>query len=172
MVAAGKEAAALGTQYSCGAVRRCRLFRFWLLRLVDPHPDDRQIGGGRVALQRISYHGDVFDNPCGAVDRLQSSFGRRGVSGELRQRLSRLSRQDRARGRDDRGNSPHHRLSELHGRQVACNAVDGEWSDRAVRWLAARPWLRSFLRLSRCRDRSIFTRTCRRQYAYRSTGHL
>ena len=55
--------------------------------------------------QRLPHHRDVLDHARGAVDRAQPSFRRRRLPCQFRQRLSRLSRQDRARGRDARGNA-------------------------------------------------------------------
>jgi arylsulfatase A-like enzyme len=51
----------------------------------------------------------------------------------------RLPRQDRARGGNLGGNAAAARLSQLHGRQMACDAADRGRRDRPVRRLAARP---------------------------------
>jgi len=48
-------------------------------------------------------------------------------------------RQDRARGRNAGGNAEIPRLSQLHGRQMACHAAYRKRRDRSVRRLAARP---------------------------------
>ena len=80
-------------------------------------------------------------------------------------RLSRLSRQDRARGRHARRDAAAARLSQLHARQMACHAADRERRHRPVRRLAARPRLRPLLRLHGCRDRPVRARAGARQHA-------
>ena len=141
------------------AVRRRRLLRFRLLRLADQDADHRQARRRRPALFRLPHHRDVLDHARGAADRAQPSFGRRRLPCQFRFRLSRLSRQDRARGGDAGGDAAAARLSQLHGRQMARHAADRERRHRAVRRLAARPRLRPLLRLPRCRDRPVSRRS-------------
>ena len=86
--------------------------------------------------------------------------------------LSRLSRQDRARGRYARRNAAGTRLSQLHGRQMARHAADRKRRDRPVRRLAAGPRFRPVLRLPRRRDRPVRAGARVRQHPHRSARHL
>ena len=118
------EAAGRRAQRSGRAVRRCRLLRFRLLRLADQDADHRRARGRGPALHRLPHHRDVLDHARGAVDRAQPPFGRRRLPRQFRQRLSRLSRQDRARGRHAGRDAAAARLPQLHGRQMARHAAD------------------------------------------------
>ena len=172
LVAAGAKAAARCAEHPGRAVRRRRLFRFRLLWLADQDADHRQACRRGPALFGLPHHRDVLDHARGAVDRTQPSFGRRRLPRQFRFRLSRLSRQDRARGGHAGGNAAAARLSQLHGRQMARHAADRKRRHRAVRRLAAWPRLRPLLRLSRCRDRPVRAGTGVRQHPYRSARDL
>ena len=95
-----------------------------------------------------------------------------GCLANFDQRLSGLSRQDRARGRHPGRDAAPARLSQLHAGQVARDAAHRDRRHRPVRRLAARPRLRPLLRLHGCRDRPVRARARARQHADRSAGHL
>ena len=124
--------------HSRGPVRQHGLFRLRVLRLAGPHADHRPARRRRPALHGLSYHGHVLDDPFRNADGSQSAFGRRRQPRQLRQWLSRLSRQDPGRPARCRDAAPS-RLAQLHGGQVARDPAHESWLDWAVRRLAARP---------------------------------
>ena len=90
---------------------------------------------------RLPHHRHVLDHAGGAAHRAQPPFGGRRLPGQFRFRLSRLSRQDRPRGRHPGRDAARRRLPQLHARQVACDLADRDRADRARstagRWAAA-----------------------------------
>ena len=154
------------------AVRRCRFRRFRLLRLADRHARHRRHRRSRPALHRLPHDGDVLDHAGGLADRPQPPFGGRGLPRQLQFGLSRLSRQDHARGRHPGRDAAPARLSQLHAGQVARDVAHRIGRHRPVRRLAARPRLRSLLRLHGRRDRPVRAGAGARQHAGRSARHL
>ncbi len=159
-------------QHPGRAVRRCRVLRFRLLRLAHRHARHRRHRRTRPALHRLPHHGDVLDHAGGAADRPQPPFGGRGLPRQFRFGLSRLSRQDLPRGRHPGRDAASARLSQLHAGQVARHVAHRIGRHRPVRRLAARPRLRSLLRLHGCRDRPVRAGAGARQHAGRSAGQL
>ena len=75
-------------------------------------------------------------------------------------------------GRDPGRDAARRRLSQLHGRQVACDVADRDRPDRTLRRLAAGPRLRPLLRLHGRRDRPVRAGAGARQHADRAAkGH-
>ena len=170
-VVAGTDESARGPdQRAAGAARRRGLRRLRVLRLGDRHTHDRPARRRRPALHRLPHHGDVLDHPGRAAHRAEPPLGRDGLPGELRQRVPGISRQDRRRRADARRTAATPRLPQLPRRQVARDPADRDRADRAVRRLAARPWIRPVLRVPRRRDRSVLARTRARQHTRHRAG--
>ena len=172
LLAVGQQAARWCAQHTHRAVRRRRLLRLRLLRLAHRHAGHRRHRRARPALHRLPHDGDVLDHARRAAHRAQSPFRRHGLPRQLRQRLSGLSRQDRARGRNACRDAAAARLSQLHDRQVARHAGVRDRADGAVRRLAAGARLRPLLRLHGCGDRPVRAGTRARQHPHRSARHL
>ena len=154
-----------GAEHPDRAVRRRRLLRLRLLRLADCHADHRRARRARPALHRLPHHRDVLDHAGRAAHRAQPPLRRRRLPRQLRQRLSRLPRQDRARSRHARRDAAAARLPQLHGRQVARHAVVRDRAHGALRRLAAGARLRPLLRLHGRGDRPVRAGAGARQHA-------
>ena len=171
MVAAGQRGRCAQAQRAGHSVRRRGLRRPGLLRFGHPHPGHRRAGRARCAPDRLPHHGDVLDHPGGAAHRLQPPPGGHGLPGQLRQRLSRLPRQDGRRGRHAARDAAPAWLCQLHAGQVACHPAERDRAHRPLRRLAAGPRLRPLLRLHGRRDRPVRARAGSRQHAAVGARH-
>ncbi len=104
----------------------------------------------RIAAQGLRYTGFHTTAMCSTtraalLQRHEPSFGRHGLPCQLRQRLSRLPRQDRARGGHAGRDAAPSRLPQLHGRQVARHACVRDGTDQACDgWPLARGFSRYY----------------------------
>ncbi len=150
-------------QRRAGAARRRRVRAVRLLRLRHRHADLRPPGRGRRPLQQLPHDGALLPHPGVPADRAQPPRQRHGPHRRVRRRVPRLRRDDAEDQRVPlRGPDPQ-RLRHLRRRQVAPGAGAGDGDGCQPGALAARPRVRSLLRVPRRRDRPVPPRSRPRQ---------
>jgi hypothetical protein len=155
VVAAGTDAAPRCPQRAARRPRRRRLRAARLLRLRHLDAQHRPPRRGRGAARQLPHDRAVLADPLVPADRSEPSPQRHGACGRSGRGLSRLLGNDPARERLPRRDPAHARLRELRGRQVASHARRRSEHGRVPRELAARPRLRSLVRIPRRRDAPV-----------------
>ena len=163
MVAAAAVRAGGRAERGHGVARRRWLRPVRLLRIGHRHPDVRPPRRPRAALQQLPHDSAVLAHPSVPVDRTQSPRQRDGAHRRVLLRLPRLRRDDPAQQRLPLGDPPPARLRHVRCRQVAPRAGAGDGDGRDPGAVAARPWLRTVLRLHGWRDRPVPPRSRARQ---------
>ena len=143
--------------------RRHRLRAARLLRLADPDAEPRQARRRRAALQQHAHDRALLSQPVVHVDRPQSPFERDGVHHRGGDRLPGLERPDPVRERLPVRDVAGEGLQHDGARQVAPDADRAVQPGRPLRPLAARPRLRTLLRVHGRRHAPVLPRPRIRQ---------